>query len=231
MTKRKKEYQQSSAAWLIIVVNLYFYILVHFSSKSQEFINSLILYPSNFLAGKWLTIITTGFVHANISHLFFNMIGVFVFGKIVQHHFGFTKTMFIYFGSLIISMLFSILFYIFIFKENTGIVGASGAIMGLLATAMLLDPFLITYEMILPIPVMFKGWMFLYADLQGLLSPVKDGTCHIAHLLGYISIGILMYFLTKRERKKLRKGLIVNIISFVIFYGIWQFALYFKNLS
>ena len=114
-------------------------------------------------------------------------------------------------------MLCATIIYTFVFENNTAIIGASGAVMGLLAAAMLLDPFCITYEMILPIPVMLKGWLFIYADIEGFLAREIDGVSHLAHLCGFMSIGLIVYTLTSENKKLMRTGLIINILSFIMF--------------
>ena len=101
--------------------------------------------------------------------------------------------------------------------------------MGLVGAAMLLDPFYVTYEMIFPFPVMIKGWIFLYADLKGFLSAFDDGISHVTHLFGFLSVAVLVYFLSKKDKKLMREGLIVNIISFIIFLLLWKFVLVTKT--
>ena len=53
--------------------------------------------------------------------------------------------------------------------------------MGLVSAAMLLDPFAMTYEMIVPLPVMVKGWMFLYADIGGFLERISQFYINFYH--------------------------------------------------
>lgn len=181
-----------------------------------------ILFPGNLLQGNFWPLIASGFLHSDLLHLAMNMLGIYVFGRIAEEYLGPWKTLFIYFGSLIISMLSATFIYALVLHKNVAIIGASGAVMGLIATAVLLDPFRVTYEMILPLPVMVKGWMFLYADIQGFLGGERDGVSHLAHLCGFLSVGLLVYFLSSRDQKAMRAGFIVNIISFFVFLLIYQ---------
>ena len=195
-------------------MNIAVYVFIQRMGQIPE---QLILYPGNLLAGNYGCLVTSGFIHRNGMHLFLNMLGVFIFARIVERHLGILKTFFVYMGALILSMLFSTGVYVFILQKNVAIIGASGAVMGLIATAMLLDPFCITYEMVFPLPVMVKGWMFLYADVKGFLSGESDGVSHLAHLCGFISVAFLVYFLSKRDKRLMRTGLLINIISFIAF--------------
>jgi len=172
-----------------------------------------ILSPEQLMSGRIWTLITSGF-----------MLGVFIFARIVENQLGFKKTMFVYFGSLVISMATATFLYAAVMHKQTAIIGASGAVMGLIAAAMLLDPFNVTYEMILPVPVIIKGWMFLYADVQGFLGGEGDGVSHLAHICGFFSVMIIVYFLSHRDKQQMRAGLIVNMVFLLAYFLLRQWV-------
>ena len=205
---------EAKFAIAMITVNVTVYFISLYLSK--DVINSLIHYPINIFSVKAYTLITSGFLHANLSHLVLNMVGIFIFSRVVERKLGIGKTALVYFCALIISNVFSSVIHIFILGTNVGAVGASGALMGLVATAILIDPFYITHELIMPLPVMVVGWLTIYADISGILNPVEDGIGHFAHLGGFISIAIIMYLLGVEDRKKLKKGFIMNIVSLLL---------------
>jgi membrane associated rhomboid family serine protease len=205
-------------------ISIIFTIIITFILSffiSDNMFNNLINYPTDILNFRFYTLITAGFLHANLIHLFGNIIAIFIFGRIVERKLGFFKTMLIFFGALILSSLFDSLIHLFIIGENLGGIGASGALMGLISTAILLDPFYITYELILPLPIMFVGWLAIYADIVGVLNPTQSGIGHFAHIGGFISIALLMFILGVEKRDKLRKGLLINIISLIVAIGIY----------
>ena len=210
-------FSDSRAAFFIIVLNtsIFWYLSSHPIDKT--WLQQWILYPGNLLKGRFWCLVTSGFLHHDVSHLVLNMLGVFIFGRIVERQLGVLKTLLIYLGAMIISMGLATVIYTFIFSRNTAIIGASGAVMGLLAAAMLLEPFAVTWEMILPLPIMMKGWLFLFADLRGFLGGERDGVSHLAHLGGFLSVGFLVYLLSRRDQKQMRAGLLINILSFVGF--------------
>lgn len=205
------------ACYLLIAANVLIFFIVHLFIQSQDFLMTLIATPENLKTNNWMCLLTSGFIHVDLIHLGLNMLGLFVFGRIVEEHLGTGALIFIYFGALIISMLFAIISNSLIFHKQAGIIGASGAVMGLLAAAMLLDPFRITYEMLFPLPIMFKGWLFIFADLKGFLNPKPDGISHAAHVFGFFSVFCLVYFMSKADRKKLNEGLAVNIFTLLFF--------------
>jgi membrane associated rhomboid family serine protease len=194
-------------------------IVIIFFGKAG--INSMMNYPQDLLNPKrYYSLIASGFWHSSFTHLLGNMIALFVFGRVVERKLGFFKTSLVYFGALLISSVIDSAVNIFLGK-NIPSCGASGAIMGLVAAAMLLDPLYITYDAILPLPIMIVGWLTMYADIMGVLSPMADGIAHFAHLGGYLSIALTMFLLGVEERGKLKKGLIINLVSLVIIGGIY----------
>jgi len=206
------------ATVLIILINIFVFFYLGKAGTDKELVEALALTPANLFAkGNLSCLVTAGFLHKDIAHLFFNVLGIFIFGGVVERRFGAFKTLLIYFGALVLSMFFSTCIYTFVLHKNIAIIGASGALMGLISCAMLTDPFTITYETLLPIPVMVKGWMFFYADMRGFLKGETDGVSHLAHLLGFLSIAILIYFLEKKDRKMFFKGLVINGLSFGVF--------------
>jgi len=212
----------SYSAFILIVANFFTFAALNAIYGPRVVPTSLIVTPEQLFSGNYTCLITAGFIHSSLSHLSLNMLGVFIFARIVEKHFGITKTLFIYFGALILSMLFAGLYYGWVQDRNVAIVGSSGALMGLIGCAMLVDPFWITYETFLPLPVMAKGWLFIFADLKGFLGGEKGGVSHLAHLFGFFSVVILVYFLNKKEQKKMFSGLMINLfclITFLIAYA------------
>lgn len=94
--------------------------------------------------------------------------------------------------------------------------------MGLVSTAILINPFYLTYFFIpfVPIPIMIVGWLTIWADIMGILNPSFDGIGHFAHLGGFLAITIIMFFLTKIDRKKLIKGFLINLVFLILMFAI-----------
>ena len=210
-----KEYiNETKFTTTIIFANIITYIASGFFS--EELFILLANSPVNMLSGRLYSLITSGFLHANITHLLGNCLFIFIFGRVVERELGTVKTGLTYFGAMIIAAFFSNLIYILFLNQNILGVGASGALMGLVSTAMLLDPFYLTYIYIIPVPIVFVGWMAIYGDIIGILNPSGSNIGHFAHIGGFISIGLLMYFFNRKERERMRKGIYINIISVIL---------------
>lgn len=193
---------------------------MHFIPSDANHLRSLMLSPANLMRGHWACLVTAGFIHRNAQHLLLNMLGVFIFGRIVERRFGFFKTLFIFLGAQVISLFMAGEVYGYVFHVNMHVIGASGGLMGLIGTAMLIDPFCVTYETLVPLPVMAKGWLFIFADLQGFLGGERDGVSHLTHLFGFLSIVMLVFFFSRREKEDMRRGLALNAFFFVLFLAL-----------
>lgn len=139
---------------------------------------------------KWYTLITSGFVHADLSHLMFNMFTFYFFAFSLESAIGSAKFLIIYFGSLILSDVGSY----FKHKDNPDYrsLGASGAISGILFSAILYFPS--SKLMIFPIPVpipapifglLYLAWCFYASKNQ------HDRINHSAHFIGAL-VGIVI---------------------------------------
>lgn len=205
---------QAKVTITLISVNIVMFIAGAFMDKGV--LDGLINHSTDLFSTHIYTIITAGFLHASIGHLLGNMLALLIFGRVVERELGAGKTLLIYFGALIISGIFSSLIYLFLLDQDIAAVGASGAIMGLISTAALLKPWYITFEAIIPLPIMVISWLTVWLDITGVLNPTADGIGHFAHLGGYISIGILVFLLERGRREQIRKGLITNIVSIIV---------------
>lgn len=184
-------------------------IAVYFWSQTwaQEFFDSLIFRPAAIYSLNFMPVISSWFLHANPAHLIGNLIFLFVFGRVVERRFGAAKTAFIYFGAAIISDLISGL----VFQQ--GGIGASGAIAGLIAAAVIADPFYLNYIVFgLPIPIVVLGWVAIFTDILGLIQPIQSNIGHIAHLAGFFGISLLVFLINSRD-KKIRTGFFINVLT------------------
>jgi membrane associated rhomboid family serine protease len=215
-------FEAKFTAFMIIANILIFFvinILTNLEIISIDFItNYFVSSPSDFLSFNIIPIIGSWFMHANLAHLFSNMLFLFILGRIVEREIGIFYTTLIYFGSAIISSIFNSFIHLaFLGSDPLGL-GASGAIAGLASVAMLLDPLYLTHLVAgLPVPIFIVSWTFLASDLLGVLRPLpEDSIGHYAHLGGFFSIALLVFLFDKKDKNKLRKGLIFNIITIIV---------------
>lgn len=92
------------------------------------------LYGPNVADGEWWRIVTSGFLHAGLAHLAFNMIALWVLGSIFEAYVGPLRFTLIYFASVVWGSAGALLL-----TPNSPTVGASGGVFGLMAAVLVLQ--------------------------------------------------------------------------------------------
>ncbi|MEO1713560.1 MAG: rhomboid family intramembrane serine protease [Bacteroidota bacterium] len=152
-------------------------------------------------------IVTHMFMHGDITHLFFNMFALFMFGPPIESLWGPRRFLFYYFfagiGALFLHMVAT---YIEIqyfggpaYRYNIPMLGASGAVFGLLAAFGTLFPNMRIMLLFPPIPMKAKYFVMIYAAIELYLgfSNFNSGIAHFAHLGGAL-FGFLLIMYWRR---------------------------------
>lgn len=160
----------------------------------------------------YLTLITSMFVHANLLHILGNMLFLWVFADNVEDRVGHVKFVFFYLACGIVGAL---LHSATAPNSPTPMVGASGAISGVLGAYILFYPRARVLALVplgffmrttnLP-SIVFLGFWFLYQILLGLLSiGVRGGgVAYFAHIGGFAA-GLLFALPFKFFKKRIDK--------------------------
>ncbi len=137
--------------------------------------------------------VTSGFLHVDFSHLFFNMFTLYFFADVVVRGFGPGKFIGIYFISLLAGSLLALFFH----KDEPqySAVGASGAVTGILYSAILLQPDMDLFLMFIPIPIpaYVVGIGYLLYSIYGMKSRLGNigHTAHFGGAIGGFAITLL----------------------------------------
>ena len=143
-------------------------------------------------------VVTYMFLHAGFSHLFFNMLGLYFFGPQLERAWGTRQFYIYYFLTGVGAGIVAVPFYSYFGSPLTPVIGASGAIFGLLAGFALMWPNQIIYLQFL-FPVKAK-WLVLGYGVMEFFSTASSmggrssGVASVAHLAGLV-IG---YFYVRR---------------------------------
>ena len=111
--------------------------------------------------GEQIRMFSSAFLHADFSHLLFNMLTLYFFAPVVIMSVGVTYFVIIYVASLLIGNLLS--FYFHKDEYHYSAIGASGGVMGVLYSAILFFPDMGLYLFFIPIPI--PAWLFGMAYL------------------------------------------------------------------
>ena len=137
----------------------------------------------------WATpwqLITYSFLHAGVTHLAFNMFGLWMFGADLERVWGGKRLAIAYFASVLTGGLAQLL--VGAGAYGGPVVGASGGVFGLLLGYALLFPNRTIIPLFPPIPMPVKVFALLYGGLELILgvSGSQAGVAHFAHLGGML---------------------------------------------
>jgi membrane associated rhomboid family serine protease len=184
--RRPLPYSFYNATIILIVANILVF-LFGYVDRSGKLVY-LYLIPNYVLqAGAWWQVVTYMFVHASWSHIFFNMLALFLFGIQLERRMGSSEFLLFYFVCGIGAGIVTVLFNSATGQGMIPVVGASGAIYGLLLgfAAFFPDARIFVFG-ILPIraPVAVAGYAGIEIVSQ-LLNP-RSGVAHLTHLSGLL---------------------------------------------
>lgn len=158
-------------------------------------------------------IITHMFMHASIGHLFFNMFALYMFGSALEAVWGPKRFLTFYFisglGALGLYLLTKYLEMHYFgapqYFENVPMLGASGAVFGLLAGFGFMFPESRIVLLIPPIPIKAKYFVIIYGGIELFLgiSGFSSGVAHFAHVGGAL-FGFLLLLYWKSKGKLYR---------------------------
>ena len=192
----------------LVLVNVVVYLLQSLSGKEDVFFRLFGLVPSSFLSELMIwQPFTYMFFHApfyssvGISHILLNMLGLWVFGRELEQAWGKNNFLKYYFVTGIGSGLVTFLFQI---NSDSPVIGASGAVYGVLLAYGLSYPNRMLYIWgIIPVKSLWLVIIMGAIAFFGLLGNA-DGISHVTHISGMI-IGYFMLNKKWRWRELLFK--------------------------
>ena len=201
---------------LNILVFLAMYVLGEGSLHIQTLVDFGASYPPFIRNGEYYRLITSGFLHIGFMHLLFNNYALYIIGPQVENFFGRIKFLTIYFGSIFIASLMSMLFF-----EGVS-AGASGAIFGLLGAILYFGYHYRVYlgnalrSQIIPLIILNL--------LIGFSIESINDAAHIGGLIGGVIVAALVGVTGKTSKfEQLNAGVIGAILTgFLIYLGFFN---------
>ena len=171
----------NSVAIIIIGLNIFF---SYKGFRDRIFFNKYKFSPVRIKGGEKIRYISSGFLHVDTTHLIVNMFTLYFFVDAVIFRVGEINFLIIYFTSLVFG---NWLTYRFNSNNiNYSAVGASGAVMGIVYSAILLNPDMTLFFFVLPMPGYLFGLGYLFYSIYS-MKKVNDNIGHEAHLGGAIA--------------------------------------------
>ncbi len=201
--------RMTPAVKVILIINVVFYILTFWitpmfalDGHTDWFMNFNALHPIGYEGFAPYQFLTYMFMHGGWWHLFFNMWSLMIFGNAVEQQVG-TKRFWLYYllcgvGSALVNQLFTMLGII----NPAQLVGASGAIYGVMAAAAFFFPNAKLFIIPIPFPIKLKYLVGFYTLVEMYLGITSiDGVAHFAHL-GGILVGAAILFVWRMQEKR-----------------------------
>ena len=181
--------------------------------KNDIFFEKYRFHIGSIKAGDYYRLLSSGFLHVNTSHLLFNMFTFYFFVNIVVGILGTNSFLLLFIGSLLAGNLFG---YYFHYKDNYySAVGASGAVTGVLFSALLLYPEIELMLFLIPIPIpgYLFGIVYILYTLYGMKTQ-NDNIGHTAHFGGAVGGIVITLFLMPNVIYK--SIFMLSILSFAL---------------
>ena len=193
----------------IIVVNV---LISYKGFNDLSFFRKYEFHVGSIRAGEQIRMLSSGFLHADMTHLLFNMLTLWFFAPVVINYMRDFSFVLIYFGSLLFGSLLTMAFH----KNDYGYraVGASGAVTGVLYSAILLQPdMMLGIFFIIPMPAYLFGILYLLYSIYGMRAK-NDNIGHTAHFGG--AVGGYLITLVKQPTLLVEHTLMVVLLAIPI---------------
>lgn len=193
-----------------INVGVFFYELSLSPTELEIFVHKYGLLPLDIVYFNFLNLFTHMFIHGGIAHLVGNMLFLWIFGNNVEDALGRVKFLVLYFFSGFFAAFLQSFIAILEGSLNIPMVGASGAISGILASYVKLYPYAKVLTVIPPfiffffvLPAwFFIGYWFILQVLYAMFIPTDlGGVAWYAHIGGFLAGWFLVDKLYKKSLK------------------------------
>ncbi len=165
--------------WLI-GINVGVFLLQNFNPMVTEVFG---LVPEQVWPGRLYTLITYAFLHGGVGHIFFNMLTLYFFGGDLDLFLGRRRFLILYFGSALAGGIAAVLFL----RGPVVVIGASGALFGLLAAYAVYFPHTeVLLWFLLPLKMWVLVSLWIGISLFYSVFGSGGGIAYLAHLGGAV---------------------------------------------
>jgi len=182
-----------NAAPLASIIFVFTLITSIYAFNDNQLFGKFMLHPYSIAKGnKLYTFITSGLIHADWMHLFFNMFTFFFFAFTLETMIGHWQFALLYIISLILSDIPTAIRHKNDYRYSS--LGASGAISGVLFSYILFEPLTLLRVMFIPMPAIVFGVLYLIYCMY-MSKNSRDSINHDAHFFGALTGLILTVIL------------------------------------
>ncbi len=180
-----------TALYGLVIVNVFFFL---FLRQSPELCLSL----PGIRHGLYWEVVTAMFMHANFWHILFNMYSLYLFGGMIAPRLGAKRFLALYFTAGIAGNLLWLANEMFAGPSGI-LLGASGAVMGVIAASAMMEPDVRLFILFIPYPVKLRTMALVFFGLDvfnEIFAGPAAGVAYLAHIGGFlIGAGFAAIFL------------------------------------
>ena len=172
-----------TALYGLIVVNILFFLLLP-SARHPE----LCLSMPGIRQGLYWEVVTAMFMHANFWHILFNMYSLYLFGGMIAPRLGAKRFLALYFTAGIAGNLLWLASESFAGPAGL-LLGASGAVMGVIAASAMMEPDVRLFILFIPYPVKLRTMAMVFFGLDvfnEIFAGPAAGVAYLAHIGGFL---------------------------------------------
>ena len=190
----------------LLIINIaVFFITIVIRPIGDFFFTWFSVYPASLgLSLQLWRLITYQFLHGGIGHILFNMLGLFFLGPTLERHWGSRKFLMFYLGCGAAGGLFYLLLVALNFLSVGPMIGASGAILGMLAACAILFPHFIVFILFFPVPIRVAAIICILIATVVILSRGANAGGEAAHLAGMAAGAVYVFAQSWRIKTKLK---------------------------
>ena len=194
--QRKYDRAGLHCLFAIIALNVLFMIM---PLKIKE---NLVFSVQKFLSGDVITILSSLFIHADFWHIAFNMYSLYLFGSIAAPILGAKKFTALYFTAGIFGNALFMLVAITSNNASGYLLGASGAVMGVIIAAAMIMPQVEFRLLFVPFPMQLKTLALVFIGIE-IFSQIffaqSSNVAYTAHLGGFAGGYIFMILFARNQ--------------------------------
>jgi membrane associated rhomboid family serine protease len=184
LIRRPFRYTQSNISLILIGINVFVFFLTQVAPNLASYLgmNPVLTVRELFV---WQPL-TYMFVHGGVTHVLFNMLALFFFGPQLEYRIGSWEFLTFYLVVGFLAGLISLGFYLLTGTTRVLLVGASGAIFGiLLAFASYFPGSTIYIFGLIPVPAPILVLVFAGISLFSAVRGGGGNVAHLTHLAGF----------------------------------------------
>lgn len=199
---RKFQYSFWNTNMIIVALNVLVFFISNYVYPYLTYM--LALMPLRIIAepSSCYTFVSYMFVHGSIYHLFSNMLGLVIFGTILERRIGSKEYLLFYFLTGTLSGVLSFLFYYLTGSYFVFLLGASGALYAVMLLFAVFFPDAMVFVFGI-IPMRAITLVVFYFIIEFASSFASDGISHITHLFGLLAA--LLYIMIRMRINPFRR--------------------------